>query len=120
MLEIDEHSHMDKRHPRPVSCELAKLDDTRYGVNGGGMGDEVLVPVVFVRFNPDACDRPAPSFSDRCVLVAERVNYYINCDIAELDALRVNVHYMFYHSRGQCHIDAAWAKVDNVNVLCVE
>ena len=120
MLEIDEHSHADPRFPREVSCELAKLDSTRFGVSGGGVGGTTLVPVVTVRMNPDECDRAAPVFAERCAQTAALLHKYICCPLSVFDPLRANVHYLWYHSNGLKHIEAARAAKDNVRVLGVD
>ena len=117
MLEVDEHSHVD----RDSTCETAKLDATRWGLNTG-FTHENYIPVITVRMNPDECDSTpsAPSFVDRCNRVVEVLKYYITCPLTAIDPLRSNVHYMFYHSKATKHIDAARASVDNIRVLAVE
>jgi hypothetical protein len=115
-LEIDEHSHAD----RPIVCELAKLDDSRFGVAGGGIGDNTLLHAVTVRLNPDACDRPAPNLTERCNEAAKRLQHYLTCPLTVFCPHRANVHFLFYHTDAQKHIDAALGKPDSINVLCIE
>jgi len=109
-LEIDEHSHED----RLVSCELSKMDASRNGVNAV----DWCKPHIFLRFNPDACDRERISLGKRCDVLVERLVYYFTEALARLQLcpLLPNVEYLFYHSRGQKHIDAAVA-CENIHVL---
>jgi hypothetical protein len=117
MLEIDEHSHED----REPSCEIAKLDSTRWGVSNG-FTKEQHIAVITVRMNPDECNtnRMAPKFDARCQRTADLLTFYIGCALSVLDPLRANVHYLFYHSKGDKHIEAARACHDNINVIAVE
>ena len=108
--ECDEHSHAD----REVSCELAKLDNSRNGVHK----DDWEKPHIFLRFNPDACDKKQVSLEDRCAILAKRILFYIKTPLKDLPLNRLlpNVEYLFYHSKGEKHIKAA-QHCPNIHVL---
>lgn len=108
VLEIDEHSHQSY----DVECELKKLDSTNYGFDTG-----VKRPVVVIRFNPDEYDRSRIGLADRCFLVAAKVTEFLECDVKMFDLLRANVVYMFYHTNGEKHINAAKKAIDSIVVI---
>ena len=103
-LEVDEDSHSG----RPVACELAKLDDHRWGVGSDAK------PAVCIRMNPHP--RPGMGGSDevtlerRCELVRERLMHYAQCPLAELHELGTVVVYVCYGRNGEKHIAAAREK----------
>jgi len=114
-LEIDEHSH-DDRQP---SCETKKLDSAAWGTDNTSPTGHRL-PVIVVRFNPDNCDtdeRTAfPRVEDRCARLITTLNWAIKTSAGNFDLVRVNVCYLFYHTKAQCHIDAALAS-PNIRVF---
>jgi hypothetical protein len=116
LIENDEQSHEE----REIACELAKNDSSRFGLQGGGVDGHSLVPVIILRFNPDACDRPVPNLQGRVARLAELIHFYLTCPLSMLCPHRVNLHYCFYGKNGRKHIDAALGKPETINVLAVE
>ena len=99
-LEIDENSHAD----RDVSCELAKLDETNYGVAG------MKLPTIFIRFNPDGC-KSDDEFLGRIDFLAISLKRFLTEPLNDLNValLHSNVVFLFYGKGGQKHIAAATA-----------
>lgn len=102
-VEIDEHSH----RSREVACELAKLDQTNFGVDG------VRKPTLFLRFNPDDGDLERGVDSLRTALRAALGT----ADCApRLCPVRANVCYISYPP-GSKHVAAAAAATASINVI---
>jgi hypothetical protein len=108
-VEVDEDSH----RPREVSCELRKLDAANWGLSDFGLDK---LPTWTLRFNCDEYDGPDISLEDRVKVLVEHVNRLLQEPLTKWDTLRINVQYMYYHSKGQRHIDAAKAAVESVVV----
>lgn len=106
-LEVDEDSHYD----REISCELAKIDETRWGV------EDSHKPHIMIRFNPNAFDKRTVHFEDRCKELAQLLKHVMTCSIHKFDVLRCNVIYMYYHTKAYHHIQAAKDKPETINVL---
>ena len=94
-----------------VSCELAKLDETNYGVAG------VKRATVFIRFNPDSCDDD-DELLERVDHLAQVLKRFCTAPLKELALvpLRANVLFLFYSKGGQKHVLAAKAAPE-INVL---
>ena len=100
-VEIDENSHANNQ----LSCEIAKLDDHRWGAAMPGLATK---PAVCVRINPDPRGvDDSVGLDERCRLGAEQLIYYAQCPIEELHALGTVVVYVCYGRNGQKHIDEA-------------
>ena len=99
-VEIDEHSHED----REVSCELKKLDSANWGLSDFGLKH---LPTWTIRFNCSEYDGRRISLDARCKALVHVVNGLLKCPLTVWDPLRLNVSYMFYHSKSQKHIEAA-------------
>ena len=98
-LEIDEYSHSN----RPISCELKKLGETKWGL----AKDLQCRFTVFVRVNPDAQPGSDVSFETRCDDAVETVLRWIDGDLTGLDALKPHVEYLHYGNSGFKHVEAA-------------
>ena len=97
-IEIDENSHAD----RQLSCEVAKLDDHRWGAGA------TAKPAVCVRINPDPRHTGDPvTLEARCRLGAEQLMWYARCPTDNLHALGTVVVYVCYGANGQKHIEEA-------------
>ena len=128
-VEVDEHSHSWVEKP---SCETGKIDDTfesvqqtlrHEGVATGSAGriDGTMVPVVVIRFNPNAYDKAKVKLDDRVRVLADLVNAYAHLDteaIAKLQTHAPILHVLYYHSKqGGKHLahyaskvaEAGWA-----------
>ena len=110
IVEVDEDSH-DSRDP---TCESGKIDDeftslqkvlakegaARHAV---ARHDAQMVPIVFVKFNPNAYDGPKHvKLDDHIAAVAELVNAYLHrspTELAELPTKVPIVHVLYYHSK---------------------
>jgi hypothetical protein len=127
--EADECSHGD----RDPACESGKIDDefqsvqARLAKEGAAHGavarhDARMVPIVFVKFNPNAYDGPrVVKLDDRIAAVAELVNAYLHSsptELAELPTKAPIVHVLYYHSKEGANnlahfaavaTDAGWA-----------
>jgi hypothetical protein len=108
-VEVDEHSHDD----REVSCELKKLDAANYGLAGFG---HVHLPTCILRFNCGPYDHRRVGLDERCASLVAIVNCMLITPVACWDPLRANVVYLYYHSNGQKHIDAARAATESLVV----
>lgn len=110
IVEVDEDSH-GSINP---TCESGKIDDefqsvqARLAKEGAAHGaiarhDARMVPIVFVKFNPNAYDGPKRvKLDDRIAAVAELVNAYLHRSPAELAELPTKVpivHVLYYHSK---------------------
>ena len=108
--EVDEDSHGD----RDPTCESGKIDDefqsvqARLAKEGAAHGavarhDARMVPIVFVKFNPNAYDgAKRVKLDDRIAAVAELVNAYLHSsptELAELPTKVPIVHVLYYHSK---------------------
>jgi hypothetical protein len=108
--EADECSHGD----RDPTCESGKIDDefqsvqarlANEGAAHGAVGrhDAQMVPIVFVKFNPNAYDGPKRvKLDDRIAAVAKLVNAYLHMlpkELAELPTKVPIVHVLYYHSK---------------------
>ena len=109
MLEIDEDSHAN----RDVSCELAKLDETRHAAEAG------TKPAVTIRYNPDTYDCRSVSTTERQQKLVETIKRYQTCPIEDLATNGANVVFMFYHTKAHKHIAAAVEASESVSVLGV-
>jgi hypothetical protein len=98
-LEIDEHSHSG----RSVSCELAKMDDTKWGL----ARDLQCTFTVFVRLNPDLQPGSVASFDARCDDAVDAVNGWIHRDISDLNPRKPHVEFLHYGDAGMKHMEAA-------------
>ena len=111
-IETDEDSHSE----REVVCELGKLD----GSKGGLAPDLFKLPLLIIRFNPDAYDGALVGFQAKLRRLANEVKKWMHAkDLSSLCTKRVNVIYMFYHSKSKKHIDAALEKKASINVVGV-
>jgi hypothetical protein len=111
--EIDEHSHS---HYDP-ECESGKIDDTfqalqdllaKEGCTKGTKGrhDAQMIPVVFVKMNPNNCDTQRVRLADRIAATATLVNSYLQKSEEEVAALQTRapiVHVLYYHSKEGAH-----------------
>jgi hypothetical protein len=117
-LEIDEDSHND----REVSCELKKLDSAGWGA-ANKASDGRRLPVVVVRYNDDGCDTAEavahPTVEARRLRLVEVVRWALTAPVGTFDPVRVNVLYLFYHTKAERHIAAARAAAANVTVITV-
>jgi len=98
-LEIDENSHAD----REVNCELKKLDATNYGVEETGKKRVTII----IRFNPDSCDTTSVSTEERHMLLVNELKDKMAMDVCSLNPLLCHVVFLFYHSKGHKHVQAA-------------
>ena len=105
-LEIDEDSH----GGRPVACEIAKLDETNFGVAGR------RVPTITLRFNPDNA-AGAPPLAVRVNVLARALRALFCGNTARFCQYRANVAFMFYGPRGAKHISAARAAAGSILVF---
>ena len=103
-VEIDEDSHAG----RAPSCELKKAQDTRFGAEMGSK------PLLLIRYNPDQWDGAAAAGAGagapphREALLAAVLKWVLrNVRARDLDPLKPNLAFLFYHSRGGKHIHAA-------------
>ncbi len=110
IVEVDEDSHGSIK----PTCESGKIDDefqsvqARLAKEGAAHGavarhDAQMVPIVFVKFNPNAYDGPKRvKLDDRIAAVAELVNTYLHSsptELAELPTKVPIVHVLYYHSK---------------------
>jgi hypothetical protein len=110
IVEVDEDSHGD----RDPTCESGKIDDefqsvqARLAKEGAAHGAIArhgarMVPIVFVKFNPNAYDgAKRVKLDDRIAAVAELVNAYLHSsptELAELPTKVPIVHVLYYHSK---------------------
>ena len=109
IVEVDEHSHSD----RDPACESGKIDDTfqalqdRLQKEGAATGAAArhgayMVPIVFVKLNPNAYDGPRTGLDARVATVAALVNSYAHKSADELEDLDCRapiVHVLYYHSK---------------------
>ena len=128
-VEVDEHSHSWVEKP---SCETGKIDDTfqavqetlkHEGVAKGSAGriDAYMIPVVVIRFNPNAYDKARVKLDDRVKVLADLVNSYAHLDAEAIATLQTHapiLHVLYYHSKeGGRHLahyaskvaEAGWA-----------
>jgi hypothetical protein len=76
------------------------------------------MPVIIVRYNDDAYDGPEHlTTTQRRSRLADTLNEMLTCPVDRFDPLRVNVLYMFYHSKGWKHIEAAKQSRHSINVI---
>lgn len=108
-LEIDESSHVD----REISCELSKLDSANWGVDGKHL------PTVVVRFNPNEYDVKRVALKSRCDALVSVLKSLFEESLSTWSVYGVNVVYMFYHTKGWQHIEAAKREVGSIRVLRV-
>jgi hypothetical protein len=106
-VENDEGSH----RQREVSCELKKLDASNWGLSDFGLDK---LPTWTLRVNCDEYD--GRSLEERVEVLVVHVNRLLQEPLTAWDTLRTNVQYMFYHSKGQKHIDAAKTAVESLVV----
>ena len=116
MIEVDENSHSD----RESVCEGGKVHDTFQSIlklaqeeGKGRLGEvrkgEVLTPqVVFIRFNPNACDDPggAIRLATRIQVLASRVCELLNtpADVYQQrsrdgQCMKPHLEILYYHSK---------------------
>lgn len=108
-VEVDEGSHED----REVACELKKLDSANWGLADYGLRK---LPTWTIRFNCSEFDRGKVPLDERVASLADEVNRLLEGTTESWDGLRLNVSYMYYHSKGDPHIEAARNAVDSVVV----
>jgi hypothetical protein len=108
-VENDEDSHAHKE----VSCELKKLDAANWGLSDYGLDH---LPTWTLRFNCDVYDGRDIGLDARVEILVARVNSLLREPLTAWDPLRTNVQYMFYHSKGQKHINAAKAALGSLFV----
>ncbi len=106
-IEIDEHSHRD----RTTSCELAKLDNTRFGAAAG-----LKAAHVFIRFNPDAYEEAKVHLTERVRVLVRAWHHFAKCPLDNFNVLLPNVCYLFYGQEGAKHVEAARAS-PSIHVL---
>jgi hypothetical protein len=109
LVEVDEHSHSD----RDPACESGKIDDTfqalqdRLAKEGAATGaaarhDACMVPIVFIKVNPNAYDAKRVGLDERVATVAALVNAYAaktEDEIEDLQNTAPIVHVLYYHSK---------------------
>jgi hypothetical protein len=110
IVEVDEGSHGSIK----PTCESGKIDDefqsvqARLAKEGAAHGavarhDARMVPIVFVKFNPNAYDgAKRVKLDDRIAAVAKLVNAYLHMlpkELAELPTKVPIVHVLYYHSK---------------------
>jgi hypothetical protein len=113
-LEIDEHSHED----REISCELAKLDSANWGLAESGTVMAKL-PTFMIRFNCSEYDRARISLEDRCETLVDYVQQKLTEDVSAWDVMRLNVSYLYYHSKSDKHVEAAQEQSESFKVHSV-
>lgn len=106
-VEVDEKSHED----REISCELKKLDAGNWGLSDYGFHH---LPTWTIRFNCSEYDGRRIGLAERCKALVLYVKRLLVCPVDEDP--RTNVVYMYYHSHGQKHIDAACLAIDSIVV----
>ena len=108
-LGIDEHSHVD----RTSECEIGKMHDqfvswqTLLG----------LVPVFYIKFNPDEYDGERIELDDRLEHIANRIDELLTIDVSKYSKLVPHVEYWYYHSKASHHINAV-KKASDSFILC--
>lgn len=77
------------------------------------------VPFIFIiRWNPDEMDQGTSiSLEDRIQCIADRINYYIDCDKVGFKPGVVHVEYHFYHSKCRDKIEYAKNNSDSCIVI---
>eukprot|EP00911_Craspedida_sp_UC1_P002680 UC1_evm1s1969 len=114
-LEIDEYSH----RYREAICEVKKIDSAGWGA-ANTTADGRRLPVVMVRYNDDACDTPEVAAyttkAARRARLVEVLPWAFTAKVTTFDPIRINVVYLFYHSKANRHIEAAKEAVDNVAI----
>ena len=108
--ECDEHSH-GTYNPE---CESGKIDDEFQSVqtflnNEGaartartGRFGARMVPIVFVKTNPNAYDGPRTGLDDRIKATAALMNSYMHLPASEIESLQTDapiVRLLYYHSK---------------------
>ena len=108
--ECDEHSH---GHYKPA-CESGKIDDEFQSVqtflNDEGAARTArtgrfgarMVPIVFVKTNPNAYDGPRTGLDDRIKATAALINSYVHLPASEIESLQTEapiVRLLYYHSK---------------------
>jgi hypothetical protein len=128
IVEVDEHSHGD-RNPE---CESGKIDDTfqalqdKLAKEGAARGavarhDANMVPIVTIRFNPNAYDKAIVKLADRVKVLADLANSYLHMNAAAIAKLQTHapiLHVLYYHFKeggknlahyAQHTVSAGWA-----------
>jgi hypothetical protein len=99
IVEVDEDSHGSIK----PTCESGKIDDEFQSVQAVARHGAQMVPIVFVKFNPNAYDgAKRVKLDDRIAAVAELVNAYLHSSPTELAKLPTDapiVHVLYYHSK---------------------
>ena len=130
-IECDEDSHTSN----DPSCEAARIDEIFQSVQAlaakegavkhtKGRHDAQMVPIVTIKFNPNACDVKFVRLRDRMKEVARLTNWYLHKTEAEVRAMcdkelwRVPiVHILYYHTKegakhlayfGKWAVEAGW------------
>ena len=113
VIEIDEHSHDD----RDSSCEARRLSEQFIALQTA-VGVGATVPILFLRYNPDAYDGGRVSGEDRLAQVAAVGRRFLyEGGWREINVLLPAVKFMFYHSSAQKHIDYLRERPDAVAVI---
>lgn len=104
---IDEDSHTGRGYT--VQCEMGKVDDHFQAYQAQG---RAMVPVFFVKFNPDAYDGGHAPFQARIDAMVARVNELLTMDVSEYTCLMPHVEFHYYHSKAAGRIAAFKANDD--------
>jgi len=111
VVEIDEHSHSGSY---TSECESGKIDDTFEALQTlfakewcpdatGPRPDAQMVPIVFVKMNPNSYDKQLVRLDDRIAVTAKLVNSYLQMSEEEvalfLQTHAPIVHVLYYHSK---------------------
>lgn len=102
IVEVDEHSHT-KGNYTP-SCELQRVGNLVEAVHKV-MGR--VIPVLIIRFNPDAWDYGTASLTERVGVLADGLMELLNKDVSAYHPMVPHLWYLYYHSSAQPFIDAA-------------
>ena len=109
IVEVDEHSHTD----RDPECESGKIEDTFQAVQerskhegaargSAGRVDAKMVPIVTMRFNPNAYDKAIVKLDDRIRVLADLTNSHLHMNAAAIAKLKTEapiLHVLYYHSK---------------------
>lgn len=98
VVEIDEHSHSGSY---TSECESGKIDDTFEALQT--LFDKRMVPIVFVKMNPNNYDKKLVRLDERIAVTATLVNSYLQKSEEEIKLFLQThapiVHVLYYHSK---------------------
>jgi len=101
VVEIDEHSHSGSYTPE---CESGKIDDTFEALQ---TLFAQMVPIVFVKMNPNNYDKQLVRLDNRIAATAALVNSYLQKSEEEIALFLQThapiVHVLYYHSKEGAH-----------------